>query len=89
MYGGVASKGRRAVVGIEEWLVVTNRVGCREELGDGVQLGRSEWEFLTGHPGQIVSVSQISNGLIDICTHLGIFINNYYTKREITSYQVN
>ena len=42
------------------------------EFGDGVQLGRSEWEFLTGHPGQIVSVSQISNGLIDICTHLGI-----------------
>ena len=89
MEGGVASKGRRAVVGIEEWLVVTNRVGCMEELGDGVQLGRSEWEFLTGHPGQIVSVSQISIGLIDICTHLGNFINNYYTKREITSYQVN
>ena len=43
MEGGVDGKGRRAVVGIEEWLVVTNRVGWRGEPGDGVQLGRSEW----------------------------------------------
>ena len=43
MEGGVASKGRRAVVGIEEWLVVTNRVGCRRSLEMGYN-----WADLNG-----------------------------------------